>query len=141
MAKTQGRDLRRALAERVTRQLAGRGISRAAVDDAVGRVVAALDAPADRPAAVEGAGNGGQLLAALSARSTPDLASRVRRELEREGLVVDALGHGSAGQHTVVTLRLPASARPALERLAERSRLSLSLFAPAESGVPDSGLA
>lgn len=40
--------------------------------------------------------------------------------------MIQEIGIGSAGQHTVVTLRLPGSARQTLERLALESRYTLS---------------
>jgi hypothetical protein len=111
-------DLEYSLTTRVLARVEGRGVRRAVVEDAVRRVLAALpsaDNPAEPP-----------FVAALTARSLPDLASRVRKDLAQEGVVIQEIGIGSAGQHTVVVLRLPASSRPALERVAERSRYSIS---------------
>lgn len=113
-------------------RVAGRGISRKAVDDVVGRVLDTL-AAAERSRAPSAAA--GSVVAALTARSVPDLASRTRRDLEGAGIVIEEMGIGSAGQHTVVTVRLPASARSDLERLAERSTWSLSFLNPHDSGA------
>lgn len=124
-------DLRRALAERVARKVEGHHIDRRVVDATVDRVVSALDAGDTMPSSV-GSASPPMILAAVSARSTPDLASRVRAALEREGVRDVELGRGSAGRHAVVTLRLPADSRVALERIAARDGFSLSLL---ESGV------
>lgn len=120
-------ELRRALAERVARKVEGHHIDRRVVDATVDRVVSALDAGDAAPGAVAAA-SAPTLLAAVSARSTPDLASRVRAALEREGVHDVELGRGSAGRHAVVTLRLPAGSRPALERIAAREGFSLSFL-------------
>lgn len=111
-------ELHQALAERVNRKLAGQGVPAAAVDAAVAQVVAAL------------AGHG-ELVAALSARSTPDLATRVRRALEREGVVLDRVGLATAGAHTVVTLRVPATDAEPLRRVADQLALALT-FLPSD---------
>jgi|SRR5688500_16090707 len=124
-------ELRRTLAERVARKVDGHRIDRRVIDATVDRVVAALDAgdaaTASAPAASR-APDAAMLLAAVSARSTPDLASRVRAALEREGVRDVELGRGSAGRHSVVTVRAPAAARAALERIAARDGLSLSFL-------------
>jgi hypothetical protein len=67
------------------------------------------------------------MIAALSGLSAPDLGSRLRAALARDGIRVAALGIATRGRHTVVTLRLPASARQALERIATEHSLSLSI--------------
>lgn len=124
-------DERRALSNAVMARVAGRGISRQTVDDVVGRVLDTLAAAqGTRPAAA-----GSSVVAAVTARSIPDLASRIRRDLEGAGIVIEEMGIGSAGQHTVVTVRLPASARSDLERLAERSHWSLSFLNPLDPGA------
>ena len=128
-------DIRRTLAERVASRVAGEGISRASIEAAVDGVVAALgnrsgataparsesDAPSSRLP------DGAQMIAALSGQSSPDLGSRLRAALAGEGIRVAALGVATRGRHTVVTLRLPASARQALERIAAAQSLSLSI--------------
>ena len=126
MAKLPADELRRVLSERVTRRVAGAGIPRRAVDDAVGRVVDALKVAGEVPIAGSSAARPPVVFAALSARSVPDLASRVRSDLERDGTVLEDMGIGTAGQHTVVVVRVPAASRAALERLADRARYGLS---------------
>ena len=118
-------EIRHALLERVTRRVGGRGITAAQVEDAVTRVVANLDArtQGERSVAVRP-----MLLAAVAARSSPDLASRLRRDLERDGVVIEEMGWGTAGQHAVVTLRVASDARTVLERVAARGRYSLTFF-------------
>jgi hypothetical protein len=109
-------DLRRTVADRVAQRVAGRGVSRAAVDAAVGSVMAALDARSSgAPAASPGASAGPTLVAAVTARSLPDLASRLRAALGREGVTVGSIGIAAAGVHHVATLEIASSARPALE--------------------------
>ena len=70
------------------------------------------------------------VIAAVSGRSAPDLGSRLRAALGREGVSICALGIATRGRHTVVTLQVPAAARQALERVAAEQSLSLS-FDPA----------
>ena len=141
MAMTLRPDIRRALTERVGQRVAGRGVPQAVVDDAVRRVVEQIESSQAGSQVASNPRPDGQssFLAAVSARSIPDLASRVRRGLERDGIAVTDVGHGTAGQHTVVTLRLPAAARPALERLAEQHRFSLSLLSSDELDAADAG--
>lgn len=115
--------LHRALAARVHARVAGHGVSRLTVERVVGRVLASLEESA---AVGSTAAHEPSVMVAVTARSLPDLASRLRRDLEREGVVIQNIGIGSAGQHTVVTMRLPGSARAALERVTERSRYSMS---------------
>ena len=122
------------LAERVASRVAGQGIARASIEAAVDGVVAALDrrvAPGAAPAAGAGAPSampdGGAMIAAVTGQSSPDLGSRVRAALARDGIRVASLGVATRGRHTVVTLRLPVSARAALERIASEMSLSLSI--------------
>lgn len=124
--------VRRTLADRVTSRVAGSGISRRAVEDAVDRVVSALGA---RTPHVSAAGPEVQptLVAALMSRAAPDLGSRVRAALHGAGVTVLDLGVASAGRHTVVTVRVPAGARSALEATAATLQLALSI-------VPDESL-
>jgi hypothetical protein len=89
-------------------------VSRATVDSAVGSVLAALDA---REASAEPQ-SGRTLVAAVTARSMPDLASRLRSALSRDGTTIGSIGIAAAGLHHVATLEIPESARPALERAA-----------------------
>jgi hypothetical protein len=95
-----------------------------AVDKVLGALSAAQDAPdpnASRPL----------VLAALTGRSVPDLASRVRAALVQEGVAVGAIGSATAGNHNVVTLSVDEPARPALERVANALKVSLT-FVPEE---------
>lgn len=122
-------ELRRALAERVARKVEGHHIDRRVVDATVDRVVAALAAgDATAASATDSPPRAPTLLAAVSARTMPDLASRLRAALEREGVRDVELGRASAGRHSVVTVRAPAAAREALERIAARDGLSLSFL-------------
>lgn len=97
-------------------------MSRAAVDAAVGSVLAALDrAPTAAP------GTGGELVAAVTARSVPDLASRLRAALAGSGVEVGPIGIAASGFHHVATLRIPAAARPQLESAARALGASVSV--------------
>ena len=129
-------DIRRTLTDRVASRVAGEGIPRASIEAAVDGVVAALGNRASPPAsaaATPGAPlatpmpDSKSMIAALSGLSAPDLASRLRAALARDGIRVAALGIATRGRHTVVTLRLAASARQALERIATEHSLSLSI--------------
>jgi hypothetical protein len=42
-------------------------------------------------------------------------ASRLRRDLQAEGVVISEMGKASSGRDTVVTLRLPSGAKSALD--------------------------
>jgi hypothetical protein len=112
-------DLRRTVADRVAQRVAGHGVSRATVEAAVGSVMAALDertrgtAP-DAPAT----GSATTLVAAVTARSLPDLASRLRAELAKEGVTAGPIGIAAAGLHHVATLEIAGTSRPALEAAA-----------------------
>ena len=120
-------DVRRALIQRVARKVSGHGITRRSVEGAVDRVLAALPAGLDAPAAASPA------VAVLSAASSPDLASRARRVLERHGAGVAGMGVGTAGRHTVVTVRLATPAGPALDRAAAELGATLTLLDPADA--------
>ena len=63
----------------------------------------------------------------------PDLASRLRRDLQAEGVVISEMGKASSGRHTVVTLRLPPGAKSALEHVDARLHVWIS-FCLAEAG-------
>ena len=67
------------------------------------------------------------LVAAVTARSIPDLASRLRSALGREGLTVGSIGIAAAGLHHVATLEIPASGRPALEAACRALGAQLSI--------------
>lgn len=124
-------NVRRALAERVATRVAGAGISRRVVEETVDRVVSALGARASVAGAVVPASEP-TVVAALMSRSSPDLASRVRAALQSAGAPVIDLGTASAGRYTVVTVRVPAGARAALEAAASSMQLALT-FVPDDS--------
>jgi hypothetical protein len=129
MSTVRRGDIVRALSERVNAQVGGRGISREVVADAVERVVDALEGRGNVPVAEGGA----ELVAVLSSDRIPDVASRLRRDLQAEGVVISEMGKASSGRHTVVTLRLPSGAKSALEQLAARLQVSISFVAEAGS--------
>lgn len=124
MVMRQGEDIRRTLADRVASRVAGRGIARSAIDEAVDGVMAALGSQPQSDPTVSG---GAMMVAAVSGLSAPDLASRLRGALAREGVAMTAMGMATSGRHTVITLQLPVAARQALERLATEQSLSLSI--------------
>ena len=128
-------DLRRTVADRVAQRVAGRGVSRAAVDSAVGSVLSALETRSGGTTAVSTptAAPATMLVAAVTARSIPDLASRLRSALGREGLTVGSIGMAAAGLHHVATLEVPASGRPALEAACRALGAQLSIVS-GESG-------
>ena len=82
---------------------------REAVAEGVDRVVGALEGRGDVAATKGNAGPG------VSSHRVPDLASRQRRDLQAEGVVISEMGKASSRRHTVVTLRLPSGAMSALE--------------------------
>ena len=116
--------VRLALRERVARKVAGSGISPRAIERAVDAVVAALPASAR----ADGAAGQPEVIVTLSARSVPDLGSRVRAVLLKEGITVADVAVATAGQHTVVTLRAPAAAREKISRIAEAQKASFTLI-------------
>jgi hypothetical protein len=119
-------DVRRALRERVERQVHARGIPRHVIETAVDQVVAALPLSSDAgsgPAPARGA----EVVATFSAVSAPDLASRVRHALEEDGVSVLGLGSATAGRHTVVTV-LARGDEPALGRAASRASATLTVL-------------
>ena len=67
------------------------------------------------------------LVAAVTARSVPDLASRLRAALAREGATVGAIGIAAAGLHHVATLEIASPARPALEAAVRALGAQLSI--------------
>src|SRR5687768_15761232 len=94
-------DIRRSLTERVASRVAGEGISRASIEAAVDGVIAALGnrtapgaptAVGAGPRAVAPMPDTRSMIAALSGLSAPDLASRLRAALARDGIRVAALG-------------------------------------------------
>lgn len=131
---------RRTLVRQVERQVAGRGISRREVEDAVERVARALDARAPHPASssvpargaacacgAQHAPDAHAIIAVLAASSMPDLASRARQLLAGEGVEPRAVAAASVGRHTVVTLGLTPSEEPAVRSIAARLGASCSI--------------
>ena len=118
-------DVRRALRERVTRQVRGAGIPRHAIDAAVDQVVAAL--PSMERSGSAGVPEG-EVVATFSAVSSPDLASRVRSALGEEGVSVIGLGSATVGRHTVVTVLTTGTAGNQLGRAAANTAASLSVL-------------
>jgi hypothetical protein len=96
------------------------------VDRAVDNVLGALSAAQDMPAPSASRPSGQLVLAALTGRSVPDLASRVRAALVQEGVTVGAIGSATAGNHNVVTLSVDEPARAAVERVASALKVSLT---------------
>ena len=87
-------DDREALTARVERKLAGRRISRDAIRATVEQVCSAMDSsgtPVPKP----------DVIVVMSAASTPDLASRLRQRLERDGVRLVETGVATVGRHTV----------------------------------------
>jgi hypothetical protein len=123
-------DTRRALAERVQRRVEGRGISRRVIDDAISRVVDALDRQPlpTRPSETRSDDAPRSIVAVFTAPSAPDLGSRVRAALQAESVTPLAMGTGTSGRHTVATVRLAAEARPGAERAAARVSASISFL-------------
>jgi hypothetical protein len=121
-------DVRHTLIQRVTRKVSGHGISSRSVESAVDRVLSAL------PDGLDATRTPTPQIAVLSAVSAPDLPSRARRVLGRHGAQVVAMGTGTAGRHTVVTVQLAANPGPGLERAAAELGASLSLLDPADAG-------
>ena len=99
------------------------------MDSAVGSVLAALETRSGGAAATGTAAGAPatMLVAAVTARSIPDLASRLRSALGREGLTVGSIGIAAAGLHHVATLEIPAGARPALEAACRALGAQLSI--------------
>lgn len=125
------------VADRVAQRVAGRGVSRAAVDAAVGSVFGALESRRAARGAPHASGSAPDttpaptLVAAVTARSLPDLASRLRAALAREGVTVGPIGIAAAGLHHVATLEIAGSARQALEASARALGAQLSIVSEA----------
>jgi len=125
-------DMRRALAERVQRRVEGRGIPRHVIEDAVARVGDALERS---PSASDGPAHPTPIVAVFAAASAPDLGSRVRAALQAESTAPLGMGSSTSGRHTVVTVRVAADARAAVERVASKLSATVS-FAPDLSSTP-----
>ena len=113
--------VRQALIQRVSRKVSGHGVTRRSIEGAVDRVLAALPPELPRSQAPD-------RIAVLSAPSAPDLASRARRLLDRQGVRVLDIGTGRAGRFTVATIRFAAGGTPDLQSLASELGASLSLL-------------
>lgn len=127
MATARRDEIERTLAERVRRRVAGRGVSRQAVDVAVARVLDTLPAstlesghaaPSGIPATRPAPAGAETIVVAVTARSVPDLGSRLRTALQRDGIEPGQIGLAAAGSHNVATVRIPLSARDAASRAA-----------------------
>jgi hypothetical protein len=118
--------VRQALIQRVSRKVSGHGVTRRSIEGAVDRVLAALPsdlAPAPIPPRI----------VVFSAPSAPDLPSRTRRLLEREGIRVLAVGTGTAGRHTVATVRMAGEGSTDLQRIAAELGASISVLDDADT--------
>ena len=123
MATARQEEIERTLAERVGRRVAGRGVPRQAVEAAVARVLdalpaATLDAPSAAAPAARSTPSPDTALVAITARSVPDLGSRLRAALQRDGIEPGPIGLAAAGSHNVATFRIPSSSRDAVSRTA-----------------------
>ncbi len=125
MGMVSRESVRQALIQRVSRKVSGHGVTRRSIEGAVDRVLAAL--PQELPSRSD------VRIAVLSAPSSPDLASRARRLLDREGVQVIDVGTATAGRHTVVSIRLPGSGVASLQRIAAELGASLSLLDDADA--------
>lgn len=125
------------VADRVAQRVAGRGVSRASVDAAVGSVLGALESRRTASGGSQASGSAPDtapaptLVAAVTARSLPDLASRLRAALAREGVTGGPIGIAAAGLHHVATLEIVASDRQALEAAARTLGAQLSIVSEA----------
>ena len=118
--------VRQALIQRVSPKVSGHGVTRRSIEGAVDRVLAALPSKIARAATLP-------RIAVLSAPSAPDLASRARRLLEREGVRVLGIGTGTAGRYTVATIRFADEGTTDLQRLAGELGASVSLLDDADA--------
>ena len=131
MSTVRRGDIVRALSERVNARVRGRGVSREAVADAVERVVDVLEGRGD----LAGADENAELVAVLSSDRMPDLASRLRRDLQAEGVVILRDGQGLVG----TAYRRDASAPVRSEVRAGTARCAASgigIICLAEAGSP-----
>jgi hypothetical protein len=132
-------DNRQKLADRVQLKVAGRGISRRAIVDAVDRVADALAAsPAWLDPSCACSSHPPEIVAVVSSASMPDLASRVRDALSRDAIRPLGTGAATVGRHTVVTLRVPSGSEAAIRNAVGRLGDAVSVqFAPATEGVAE----
>jgi len=92
-------------------------------------VLAGLRLPDESPQAEE-------ILFALSAESMPDLASRVRQKLSSSEIAPLDSGSATAGRFTVVTLRMRATSRAALDEIARSMGATLTVVGdPHQAGA------
>lgn len=137
MATARREEIERTLAERVAQRVTGRGVSRQAVDRTVARVLDSLPASAlgSDPAtpSVVAPSPGATILVAVTARSVPDLGSRLRAALVGDGVEPGVIGLATAGHHYVATFRIPASARDGTARAA--AALGYAMTVVAEEGT------
>ncbi|MEO6446300.1 MAG: hypothetical protein ABIZ91_07040 [Gemmatimonadaceae bacterium] len=97
---------------RVEQKLGGTTVRSDVVRDVVARTLGALpNAAPDAPSVL--------LTVIVTAASLPDLASRLRRAAEPQGIVIDGLCSATEGRHTVVTLRTGSVHLEALRRAVE----------------------
>lgn len=102
---------REELIRRVTRRM-GRAAARAEVVGVVDRVLAAL-------ATAAGASGAGDQVVVVTGESMPDLASRLRRAVDR-GVSLDGLAVATEGRHTVCVARVDGAQVPAVRAAAEK---------------------
>lgn len=99
------------LIRRVEQKLGRVSVRRAIIRDAVDRTLGALpDMEMVHPTAPAC----GAATAVVAAVSTPDLASRLRRHVERAGVRIGGMAVASEGRHTVVALEAPPESAAAL---------------------------
>jgi hypothetical protein len=122
---TLSQDDRGELVSRVERRLDGRGVSRAAIQEAVDRVLEKLALPLESTGVSE-------TLFAVKAQSMPDLASRVKRKLSASGIEARDSAVATVGRHTVMTLRAPVSSRAQLETIANELGAELRVMDESE---------
>lgn len=132
------------LVRRVEQKLGRWGVRRDVIRDVVDRTLGAL--PAAEPASVasrdgsregsrhgsrdgsregvreeqrEGRGGAARGVAIVAAASTPDLASRLRRELEGSGVTIHRMAVATEGRFTVATIAVPEASEGAVRSAAE----------------------
>ena len=105
---------REALTTRVERKLAGRRISRDTIRATVEQVCSALDSSGTTLPNPD-------VLVVMSAASTPDLASRLRQRLEKDGVRLVESGVATVGRHTVVAIQVAATDEAAVRAACQQS--------------------
>lgn len=94
------------LVRRVEQKLGRVSVRRAIIRDAVERTLGALP-DMEMVHATAPASGASAATAIVAAVSTPDLASRLRRLVERAGVRIGGMAAATEGRHTVVTLEVP----------------------------------